>query len=99
MKVYVLICPTSGKYLKDSVARHLPNVELTSELNESYNSENHAVVVALKRSNDALKDYRLALRELVDESNEAKKQLLKNTAFKGRGSLSTHKRYLIKRGR
>lgn len=99
MKVYVLICPTTGKYLKNTMARYSDKYELCSDLDESFSSENHHVPVSLKNSNEHLNKFRLAIREHEPEMNADKKHLLKCTLFKGRGRLSTHKRRMIKRGR
>lgn len=99
MKVYVLICPTTGKYLKNTMARYSDKYELTDELEDAIRNSDHHVPVALKNSNDSLKNFRLAIRNHEPKSDEDKKKFLKHTAFGGRGRLSTHKRRLIKHGR
>lgn len=99
MKVYVLICPTTGKYLENTMARYSDKYELTSELSKAYQHESHTVPVSLKNGNSALSKFRLAIREHEPQIDEDKKKRLLNTAFQGRGRLSTHKRKLIKKGR
>lgn len=81
------------------MARYSDNYELTSELSESYHNADHSVPVSLKNTNSSLSKFRLAIREHEPEIDEQKKQRLLNTAFQGRGRLSTHKRKLIKKGR
>lgn len=97
MKVYVLICPASGKYLKNTMSRYSDKYELTDSLEESFNNGDHHIPVSLKNSNGSLENFRLGIRHKEPEMDEGKKRFIKQTAF--RGALSLPKRRLIKRGR
>lgn len=97
MKVYVLICPSSGKYLKDTMTRYSDKYELTDSLEESFNKQDHHIPVSLKNGNKSLEGFRLGIRYREPAMDEDKKKFIKHTAF--RGALSLPKRKLIKRGR